>query len=382
MLPRLAVFWCFLLSATGLSAHPILQNPLWIDPAPDKLTLHLHVTVRELVVIQGLTVDTEGRADPLAAADAADRHTGYVLDHFHIKTDGKPLTGGRVVKITPPEEHQTGEEGPDNTRFVFLTEYPLAGLPRKFSFRQTMCKEYPTAPGVPWDFSYAARYGAPPLGTAKLFFPMVLDREYVINSGRAELASGTPTNSGATTPRIVDRPRQNHWLSLWLVFSLLSLCGAQPLHLMWLRGALAAWMSGYIAASVSGVELFPAVGGVLCAIAALLLGIDNIHGGTAPQAGLRRGIVLTAGAFCFGWALFAQKPAWVTELRLWPVIALAAGAACAALAGFPAARARQAGTAKSRAALQVLSLAGSAVTVWLLLTILDLLGASASAGEQ
>ena len=375
MRARLAVLLVLLVCAAGLRAHPILQNPLWIDPSEQKLTLYMHVTVRELVVIQGLTVDTEGQADPLAAADAADRHVGYVLDHFQIKTDGSPLKGGKVVNITPPDEHQTGDEGPDNTRFVFLIEYPLAELPQEFSFSQTMCKEYPTAPGVPWDFSYATRYGAPPLGTAKLFFPMVMEREYVIDTGRGELANGNATATVVTAPKIVERPRQNHWLALWAVFGVLSVCAAQKPGMMWLRGALAAWMTGCIFASVSGILLLPTAAAVVCGVAALLMGIDNIHAAQDAR-GLRRGVVLTAGAFCFGWALFAQKPDWVSSGRLWPLIALAAAAVPASVAGLAAAQCRRAGTPQSRAVLQIISLAGCAAAVWLIMVLLDLAGAA------
>jgi hypothetical protein len=381
MSARTAALLILLLCAAGLRAHPILQNPLWIDPSEQKLTLYMHVTVRELVVIQGLTVDTEGRADPLAAADAADRHTGYVLDHFQIETDGNPLKGGKVLNITPPDEHQTGMEGPDNTRFVFLIEYPLAGLPQEFSFSHTMCKEYPTAPGVPWDFSYATRYGAPPLGTAKLFFPMVMEREYVIDTGRGELANGTATATTATAPTMVERPRQNHWLALWGIFGALSVCGAQSVRMMWLRGALAAWMTGYIMASVTGIPLLPTLAAVLCGVAALLLGIDNIHG-SADARGLRRGVVLTAGAFCFGWALFAQKPDWVSSDRHWPLLALGAVVVVAVVFGIPAARLRRAGTPPGRAVLQIISLAGCGAAVWLILVLLDLAGATGGAGGR
>jgi hypothetical protein len=363
MTARIAAFLFLLLTAAGLRAHPILQNPIWIEPAPDRLILHLHVSVRELIVIQGLSVDTQGRTDPQAAADMAERHTGYVLDHFTVQADGRPLTGGKVLHIAPPDEHITGEEGPDNTRFVFRIEYPLpAGLPREFTFSQSMCKEYPTAPGVPWDFSYAARYGSAPGGEVKLFFPMIMEREYRIDTGAAAITEGS------TAPTLVERPRQNWWLALWVLYAVLLVCGTEPVRLLAAQAAMAAWIVGFVGASLSTVNVPAGICATLCGAAVLLVAMDNAHG---PTTGRRRFLFSTAGAFVFGWALYAQQPPWISAPRTWPLAALGAGAVAALGISNAAAACRRQGT-QGRMALSLFSITGSAFTVWALLVLLDL----------
>ena len=49
-----------LFAAIAADAHPILQNPLWIDPSPKAVTLYLDVSVRELIVVQGCPVSKDG----------------------------------------------------------------------------------------------------------------------------------------------------------------------------------------------------------------------------------------------------------------------------------------------------------------------------------
>ena len=104
--------------------------------------------------------EAEARKPWPFAAEMAERHRGYVLDHFHIKADGK-LLKGTITNVAPPKRIGTGLEGPDRAHFTYTISYPLPKPPAIFEFSQDMCREFPSSPGVPWDLSYATRYGPP-----------------------------------------------------------------------------------------------------------------------------------------------------------------------------------------------------------------------------
>src|SRR5436190_5577414 len=109
---RLLVLW--LLTIAGVQAHPILENAAWIESSPDHITVRLRVSVRELIVVQGLPVTADGRVDPIQAEDLAPKHAPYLLDHWHVRADGQPVTGS-VVNIASPEKIGQGAEGPDQS---------------------------------------------------------------------------------------------------------------------------------------------------------------------------------------------------------------------------------------------------------------------------
>src|SRR5262245_58858193 len=96
---RLLVLW--LLTIAGAGAHPVLVNQAWIESSPDHITVRLRVSVRELIVVQGLPVTADGRVDRIQAEDIAPKHSGYVLDHWHVKADGEPVKG-TVTNLSPP----------------------------------------------------------------------------------------------------------------------------------------------------------------------------------------------------------------------------------------------------------------------------------------
>src|SRR5436190_7390342 len=111
-----------LLTAGVAGAHPILENPLWIDPGPKTVTLYLDVSVRELIVVQGLPVSNDGGFDPLVAGDFAAKDESYVLDHIKVKADGQVIKG-KLREILPPEIPENFKptlEAPDKTHFRFI----------------------------------------------------------------------------------------------------------------------------------------------------------------------------------------------------------------------------------------------------------------------
>ena len=83
-------------------AHPILQNPMWIEFTAEALEVRVDMSVRELIVVQGLPQDTDGMVDYDLALDLAPKHLPYLLEHLSFKADGKELKG-EVVKVDPPK---------------------------------------------------------------------------------------------------------------------------------------------------------------------------------------------------------------------------------------------------------------------------------------
>ena len=173
----------WLLTLTGLRAHPILVNQAWIESSPDHITVRLYVSVRELIVVQGLPVTPDGKVDRVQAEDLAPQHAAYVLDHWHVRADGRPVTG-TVTSIIPPKDIPHAPEGPDQAHFEFTMEYPLSHPPRTVTFDHTMCIEFPSAPGVPWDLSYACRYG-PHGGPPRKFLNLPREQELTFDTGFA-----------------------------------------------------------------------------------------------------------------------------------------------------------------------------------------------------
>ena len=188
-----------LLTLVSAQAHPILQNPVWIESSPDHLTVKLDVSVREIIVVQGLAQASDGSVDMTEATGSAEKHRGYLLDHFHCKADDRLLTG-TVVQIKPPKEIISAPDGPDNAHFRYTINYPLSGPPAVLTFSQNMCVEFPSAPGVPWDLSYAYRYGREGETPVK-FGAMLRDREISFSSGfaRADAKAGPQSDLASET---------------------------------------------------------------------------------------------------------------------------------------------------------------------------------------
>src|SRR6188768_3692983 len=101
MHPAVRVFLFVVLTIAGAGAHPILQNPLWIEASAERVRIHLDVSVRELIVVQGLPVTPDGGTDIPVAEEFAAKHVGYVRDHITVKADGAALTGSLVDIISP-----------------------------------------------------------------------------------------------------------------------------------------------------------------------------------------------------------------------------------------------------------------------------------------
>ena len=194
---------CWLLFAGQGMAHPILQNPMWIEVGPDLIKVKLYVSLRELSVVQGLPIAADGAVDGDLAAETAPRHSAYVLDHLSFRADGQPLTG-KVSQIAPPKLIGKGVEGPDRAHFIYRLEYSLAQPPAQVSLSHTMVQEFPSAPGVPWDLSYTYRFG-PPDATPLEFGSITRGAEVSYKTGFAQPAGTVPAAEQpvSTLPQLI-----------------------------------------------------------------------------------------------------------------------------------------------------------------------------------
>ena len=265
-----------LLLAGPALAHPILQNPVWIEVAPDRIKVKLYVSMRELNVVQGLPIAADGAVDPGQAEESAPRHSPYVLDHLDFRADGVPLSG-KVGSIEPPKHVGKGVEAPDRAHFIYRIEYPLATPPARITFSHTMVKEFPSAPGVPWDLSYAYRFG-PPEATPTEFGAISRGTEVFYLTGFAPAPGAAPVGAAPASRH------QPFLIGLALLGAALGLGMASRALLARLLVALtAAWLAGWGLGAGTGWQMPRFLAAALGGIGILLTAVDNIH---RPLAGL------------------------------------------------------------------------------------------------
>ncbi len=348
-----------LLTLAGAGAHPILQNPVWIYAAPDRVTLVLHVSVRELIVVQGLPVTESGQVDALEAEEFAARHSGYLLDHFQIKADGNRVAGS-VQDIKPPEVIDDGLEGPDRSHFVWTVGYPLSTPPRTLSISQNMCVEFPSSPGVPWDLSYAYRYG-PHGETPWKFGVLPRDREISFNTG---FVSG-----GAEAGSLVRTPRPATLLGLWFVFLTASILGDRKSPAMRTLLIALAFAAGLAAGRhLTAIPVWAVH--LVCGACAILTAVDTIHRPSGAAA-LPRRILLYTGCLGFGAAFSAQERLTPELERWWHLLPLPA-ALFAWLAGAAIARLSERQNGRTGGLiLQTAALICCLDAAWLMLKLLE-----------
>ena len=371
-----------LLTLVSVQAHPILQNPVWIESSPDHLTIKLDVSVRELIVVQGLAQGSDGSVDLDEAAGTAEKHSGYLLDHFHCKADDR-LLAGTVIQIKPPKEIISAPDGPDNAHFRYTINYPLSEPPGVLSFSQNMCVEFPSAPGVPWDLSYAYRYGRE--GETPVKFGVLLrDREISFSSGFARsypiisppASPADETNSGPATWRTeairdIKIPRPGVWFVLWLLFVTTVTLGGF-LRLLWYQLAAALWFGSYLAApQITGVLPLWLLA-LLVGATAILAAADNIHANAASTAAChRRVILLLSGALFCGASLGQVQPGLMDSTRGWMALLLLSALALAATLTGLRRLSGPAESARCRFCVQLSSLACCGGAIFAMLRLLE-----------
>jgi len=159
----LSVTWLALL-AGALSAHPIVQNALWVEFQPAQVHVVVNVSTEELAVAHGVEAIPSrgaGTLDTAALDRAAEQHRDYVLHHLHLAA-GKEELAGKILRVVPPAAFAA----PDKTFYQYEIGYPLSGpLPAAIGFSHDMLKEWPYIGGMPWDVSYVMRVKRADAGT-------------------------------------------------------------------------------------------------------------------------------------------------------------------------------------------------------------------------
>lgn len=298
-------FWArlcrvLLLLTSGVCAHPSLQNSVFVDVKPQEVRIHLYVSLRELNVVQGLPVATDGSVDLEMAEEVAPRHSPYILDHLHLKADGNPLSG-QVAEITPPSRIGKGLEASDRAYFIYQLVYPLAMPPAKLELSHTMVKEFPSAPGIDWDVSYAYRYGAPgetprqfgvmPRGTVISFAT-----GFLLPPGTVPAASPAFSRSGfpfdlALLGAALGLGLPNSAGRKWLV---LPLCAGVAFAAGWALAMASGWaMPGFLGPALAGTGI-------------LLASVDTIHRGASSRLARRSGWIFSLFPAAAGWSVWSS----------------------------------------------------------------------------
>jgi hydrogenase/urease accessory protein HupE len=124
------------------AAHPVAQGALEVVVAPERVGVTARVSMEEVLVGAA-----HGGEKTASAVDMVRRHGAYLLAHFRVAADGRPLDG-RVVKA--PEQA--------DGRPTYEFEYALpGGMPAQVAFEQDVLREFEFAPGNPWEASYVVR---------------------------------------------------------------------------------------------------------------------------------------------------------------------------------------------------------------------------------
>jgi hydrogenase/urease accessory protein HupE len=123
-------------------AHPVAQGAVEIVVFPERIKVTARVSMEEVLV--GAAYGGQQNA---SALDMVRRHGAYLLAHFRVAADGRPVHG-RVVKV--PEQA--------DGRPAYGIEYGLAGvMPAQVTLEQDALREFEFAPGNPWEASYVVR---------------------------------------------------------------------------------------------------------------------------------------------------------------------------------------------------------------------------------
>jgi len=132
--------------ACPAAAHPVAQGALTVVVAADRVSVRAAVSTEEVLV----AAVSGGRAHaPLLEIERG--HGEYLLAHFRVAADGRPLRG-RVVRV--PEE--------PTDRPVYELEYGVpAGAPTRLSLEQDVLREFDFVSGNPWEATYVVRLERP-----------------------------------------------------------------------------------------------------------------------------------------------------------------------------------------------------------------------------
>lgn len=144
-----ALFGC----VPAASAHPLLQDAMWVQFEPRQVHVAVNVSLREISVAQHSADGATGISDSRAWERMAEQHREYILKHLTLSAGTNVLTG-RVIKRTPPPF----VAGPEQTFYQYELIYPLNGPPpAEITIQNNMLQDRSYAAGTAWDLSYVVR---------------------------------------------------------------------------------------------------------------------------------------------------------------------------------------------------------------------------------
>jgi hydrogenase/urease accessory protein HupE len=128
--------------ARTAGAHPVAQGSMEIVVFPERVSVTARVSMEEVLVAAAYSGMKE-----MPALEMIRRHGDYLLAHFRVAADGRPLEG--LVVKTPEQA-----DGRPN----YILEYPMpGGTPARIAFEEDVLREFEFAPGNPWEASYVVR---------------------------------------------------------------------------------------------------------------------------------------------------------------------------------------------------------------------------------
>src|SRR5262245_7239925 len=141
--PILILVFAYLALTPRISAaHPVAQGALEVVVFPERVSVTARVSMEEVLVAAAY-----GGQKNASALEMVHAHGAYLLAHFRVTADGRPLDG-RVAKV--PEQA--------DGRPVYELEYrSMDGPPAHVVFQQDVLREFEFAPGNPWEASYVVR---------------------------------------------------------------------------------------------------------------------------------------------------------------------------------------------------------------------------------
>ena len=148
---RCLVALLLLLGADAACAHPVAQGALRATVDGDALRLRATLSIEE-VLVGTLYLGQAERPD----AVRLQRYGDYLREHVQVRADGA-LLQGRVLRA--PAQLRAPLE--------YEFEYRFAGpVPREFRLAQDALREFPFAPGNPWEARYLLQLANAPAPAA------------------------------------------------------------------------------------------------------------------------------------------------------------------------------------------------------------------------
>jgi hydrogenase/urease accessory protein HupE len=107
------------------SAHPMVENVLDVEIAPDRITVIARVSMEEVFIAEA--AGGAGASDEMRT-QAARAHGAYVLRHLHVRADDRPLTG-KLLESIPPGGGGGGAGATASKLATYRMEFALPAPP-------------------------------------------------------------------------------------------------------------------------------------------------------------------------------------------------------------------------------------------------------------